>query len=195
MPTQIVFSSHNQHKAEEISAILGPDFEIVTLAALGLHDDVAETADTFEGNALIKAQYAAAHTSLPCFADDSGLEVDALGGAPGIHTARFAGEQCNSADNIAKLLHLLEGQQNRAARFRTVIAFIDGGEVHYFHGTVDGTIATECHGAEGFGYDPIFVPNEANGRTFAEMASEEKNAISHRARALAQLKKYLSKCE
>ena len=170
----------------------GDDFEILSLADIGCHDDIPETADTLEGNALIKAHYVSDRYGLDCFADDTGLEVTALGGAPGVHTARYAYPDRHDPEaNTAKLLRELKGKADRSACFRTVIALILGGKEHLFEGRVDGLIAEEERGTEGFGYDPVFIP-EQTGRTFAELGVEIKNHISHRARAVAQLLYFLA---
>ena len=192
---KIVFATNNAHKLSEIRAILGQQFEVLSLSDIGCHVDIPETADTFEGNALLKARYIYDHYHLSCFADDSGLEVDALGGAPGVFSARYAGEEHNSEANMQKLLTELEEKTNRNARFRTVIALllIDGDNVEQslFEGIVEGTIIRERRGTGGFGYDPIFQP-EGYDATFAELGNEVKNRISHRAKAVKQLAEKLS---
>jgi len=188
---KIVFATNNAHKLSEIRQILGSDFEIVSLSDIGCHEDIPETANTLEENALMKARYIAEHYHLDCFADDTGLEVDALGGEPGVHSARYAeGTDHNSEANMQKLLTKLDGTDNRSAHFRTVIALIQGGEVHEFEGRVEGRIATEKSGTAGFGYDPIFVP-DGYDQSFAELGDETKNRISHRARATKQLADFL----
>lgn len=188
---QIVFATNNAHKLAEIRAILGRDIEILSLADIGCHDDIPETADTLEGNALIKARWVKERYGHDCFADDTGLEVQALGGGPGVHTARYAYPDRHDPEaNTRKLLAELSGSDNRAARFRTVIALIQGNEEHLFEGIVEGEIATEERGTEGFGYDPVFVPEQL-GQTFAELGVEVKNGISHRARAVSRLAAYL----
>ena len=171
-----------------------PDgLKLVGLTDLGRTDPLPETSDTLEGNALQKARYVKEHYGYDCFADDTGLEVDALHGAPGVYSARYAGEDCDSAANVRKLLAALDGVANRRARFRTVIAFVtDGGQEHLFEGEVGGHIATEEHGAGGFGYDPIFTP-DGYDRTFAQLSADEKNAISHRGRAVRRFVDFLSK--
>lgn len=183
---QIVFATNNAHKLSEVRRIVGDRFEILSLADIGCHDDIPETADTLEGNALIKARWVKERYGYDCFADDTGLMVDALGGAPGVLTARFAGEHCTPADNVALLLERLNGETRRSARFSTVIALIINGKEHVMTGTVEGEISTEERGADGFGYDPIFIP-EDTGMTFAQMGPDAKNAISHRGRATAAL--------
>ncbi len=188
---QIVFATNNAHKLAEIRAILGRDIEILSLADIGCHDDIPETADTLEGNALIKARWVKERYGHDCFADDTGLEVQALGGGPGVHTARYAyPDRHDPVANTRKLLAELSGSDNRAARFRTVIALIQGSEEHLFEGIVEGEIATEERGTEGFGYDPVFVPEQL-GQTFAELGVEVKNGISHRARAVSRLADFL----
>lgn len=189
---KLVFATNNSHKLDEIRSMAGDDFEILSLADIGCHDDIPETADTLEGNALIKAHYVSDRYGLDCFADDTGLEVTALGGAPGVHTARYAyPDRHDPVANTAKLLRELKGKADRSACFRTVIALILDGKEHLFEGRVDGLIAEEERGTEGFGYDPVFIP-EQTGRTFAELGVEIKNHISHRARAVAQLLYFLA---
>ena len=197
-----VFATNNQHKLQEIRDILGSEFEIVSLKDIGCDVDIPETGNTLEENAMQKAQYVYDHYNLSCFADDTGLEVEALNGEPGVHSARYAeGTDHDSEANMAKLLSNLEGKDNRKARFRTVIALIQKQDVcpcgctsikkvNRFEGIVDGSIATEKHGTAGFGYDPIFVP-EGYDKSFAELGESIKNAISHRARAVAKLAEYL----
>lgn len=188
---KIVFATNNAHKLSEIKAMLGDSIEILSLADIDCHDDIPETADTLEGNALIKARWVYDRYGLDCFADDTGLEVEALNGAPGVHTARYAyADRHDPEANTQKLLTSLKDTENRNARFRTVIALIIQGEEHLFEGVVNGLIATEKRGTEGFGYDPVFSP-EDTGKTFAELGVEVKNQISHRARAVAKLVAYL----
>lgn len=193
---RIVFATNNQHKLQEIREILSPEFEIVSLKEIGCHEDIPETGNTLEENALQKARYVSERYHISCFADDTGLEVDALGGAPGVHSARYAeGTDHDSEANMTKLLRELEGKENRLARFRTVIALIELGEdetenVHLFEGIVEGHISTERQGTEGFGYDPIFVP-EGYEKSFAALGETIKNHISHRARAVKKLAEYL----
>ncbi len=189
---KIIFATNNQHKLSEVSALLGSDFEIVTPRQCGITEDIPETAETLEGNALQKAHYLKERTGLDCFADDTGLEVEALNGAPGVRSARYATDGHDFEANNRLLLKNLEGQGNRKARFRTVIALLQDGEEHLFEGIVEGEITTQHSGAAGFGYDPIFAP-EGQTRTFAEMTTEEKNAISHRGRAVAKLVEHLTK--
>ena len=189
---KLVFVTNNRHKLREIREIMPASIEILSLADINCMAEIPETADTLEGNALIKAHYVYDRFGMDCFADDMGLEVEALGGVPGVHTARYAGEARDPEANMQKLLHEMQGKSNRKARFRTVIALIENGKEHVFSGRVDGTIATEPRGNEGFGYDPVFVP-EGTGQTFAEMGEAGKNEISHRARAVAELLSYLNR--
>lgn len=193
---RIVFATNNQHKLQEIREILSPEFEIVSLKEIGCHEDIPETGNTLEENALQKARYVSERYHISCFADDTGLEVETLGGAPGVHSARYAeGTDHDSEANMTKLLRELEGKENRQARFRTVIALIELGEdetenVHLFEGIVEGHISTKRQGTEGFGYDPIFVP-EGYEKSFAALGETIKNHISHRARAVKKLADYL----
>lgn len=191
MRRKLVFATNNAHKLDEIRAILGDEIEIVSLADIGCHTDIPETADTLEGNALQKARYVYEHYHCDCFADDTGLEVEALDGAPGVHTARYAYPDRHDPEaNTRKLLDALKEKSSRRAQFRTVIALILNGEEHLFDGRVEGSIATEKRGTEGFGYDPVFIP-EDSGKTFAELGVDAKNRISHRARAVARLCEFL----
>ena len=193
MKKKLVFATNNAHKLEEIQSILGEKIEVLSLKDINCDVDIPETADTLEGNALIKAEYIYDHYGLDCFADDTGLEVEALNGAPGIYSARYAGGDGHDSEaNMTKLLHELEGHTNRKAQFRTAICLIEGGEKHLFEGIVKGHIIEERKGDTGFGYDPIFVPEEST-LTFAEMGNDEKNKISHRARAVARLCEYLNR--
>ena len=188
---QIVFATNNAHKLSEIRAILGQQMEILSLADIGCHDDIPETADTLEGNALIKARWVKERYGFDCFADDTGLEVEVLGGGPGVHTARYAyPDRHDPVANTRKLLAELHDKDNRAARFRTVIALIQGTDEHLFEGIVEGHITTGERGTEGFGYDPVFAP-EGGEKTFAELGVEAKNNISHRARAVRKLADFL----
>lgn len=188
---KIVFATNNAHKLQEIRQIVGEEFEIMSLADIGCDVDIPETADTLDGNALMKAQYIKDHYGMDCFSDDTGLEIDALGGEPGVYSARYGGVAHDSERNMDKVLMKMRNVTDRSARFRTVIVLIEGDKVTKFEGRVEGHILTERHGDEGFGYDPIFAPIEANGRTFAQMSAQEKNAISHRGRATAALVTYL----
>lgn len=188
----IVFATNNAHKLGELRGIAGEEWNIMSLAEIGCHDDIPETADTLEGNALIKARWVKERYGYDCFADDTGLMVDALDGAPGVYSARYAGAGHDSAANMKLLLERMADKDNRNAHFSTVIALVMGGEEHIFEGRVDGTIAREPSGCGGFGYDPVFVP-ENSGRTFSEMTAEEKNAISHRGRATRKLMEFLAR--
>ena len=187
---KLVFATNNKHKLEEVRAILGNRIEVLSLNDIDCHDDIPETADTLQGNALIKARHIYDKYGYNCFADDTGLEVEALGGEPGVYSARYAGEECNSEANMLKLLQNLTGKNNRNAQFRTVIALIINGEEKLFNGIVKGTISNEKRGDSGFGYDPIFIP-EGYTESFAQMSGEMKNSISHRFRATKQLSDYL----
>ena len=187
---KLVFATNNKHKLQEVRDIVGDRVEVLSLADIGCYDDIPETADTLQGNALIKARHIYEKYGFDCFADDTGLEVEALDGAPGVYSARYAGEECDSKANMRKLLENLTGKSNRSAQFRTVIALIINGEEMLFNGIVKGTIATEKKGDSGFGYDPIFVP-EGHSASFAQMSSEMKNSMSHRFRATQQLSDYL----
>ncbi|MBE6203297.1 MAG: RdgB/HAM1 family non-canonical purine NTP pyrophosphatase [Rikenellaceae bacterium] len=187
---KIVFATNNAHKLSEVRAVLGEGFELVTLREVGITEDIPETGATLDENASQKAHYVYERTGLDCFADDTGLEVEELNGAPGVRSARYATEGHDFAANNRKLLHELEGKTNRRARFRTVISLIRGGVEQQVEGIVEGRIATEEAGCGGFGYDPLFVP-DGHTVTFAEMSADEKNAISHRGRAVAELVKLL----
>ena len=189
---KIVFATNNAHKLSEVRAVLGGDYEIVTLREVGITEDIPETGATLDENASLKARYVYERTGLDCFADDTGLEVEALNGAPGVHSARYATDGHDFKANNRKLLRELEGVTNRRARFRTVISLIRGGQEQQVEGIVSGVIATEESGSEGFGYDPLFIP-DGHTVTFAEMSAEEKNAISHRGRAVAKLVEFLQK--
>ncbi len=189
---KILFATHNAHKLSEAGAVLGPKFELVTPREAGIAGEIPEDRDTLEGNALQKARYIHERTGLDCFADDTGLEVEALDGAPGVHSARYATDGHDFTANNRLLLKNLEGEQNRRARFRTVIALILDGREYLFEGTVEGRIATGETGCEGFGYDPLFIP-DGFAKSFAEMTADEKNAISHRGRAVRKLAEFLHK--
>ena len=189
---KLVFATNNAHKLEEIRAILGDRLDILSLSDIDCHDDIPETADTLDGNARQKARYIHERYGLDVFADDTGLEVTALGGQPGVHTARYAYPDRNDTEaNTAKLLSELQAQTDRTARFRTAICLILGGEEHLFEGIVTGTIATEKRGEKGFGYDPVFCPDGYEGQTFAQLGVDVKNTISHRARAVQKLAQFL----
>ena len=184
-------ASNNAHKLAEIRPLLEPAIQILSLQDIGCHEELPETTSTLEGNSLQKARYVFDHYGCACFADDTGLEVSALNGAPGVDSAHYAGPQRSAADNIALLLANLEGQLHRGARFRTVITLVDEqGAVHTFEGIVEGEITTTRTGAEGFGYDPVFRPVGFD-RTFAQMTIEEKNMLSHRGRAVSKLVDFL----
>ena len=195
MKQRLVIATNNAHKLEEITAVVGDKFEIVSLADIDCHEDIPETADTLEGNALLKARFVHERYGLDVFADDTGLEVDALGGQPGVHTARYAYPDRNDNEaNVDKLLRELQDATNRKAHFRTVIALIIGGEEYLFEGRVDGHITETRRGTEGFGYDPVFSP-EDTGKTFAELGVEVKNRLSHRARAAQKLCSFLEQLD
>jgi XTP/dITP diphosphohydrolase len=187
---RLCFATNNQHKLSEVKAAAQGTFEIISLEELSVLEELPETQDTLEGNALQKALFVFNKTSVPCFADDSGLEVNALHGAPGVFSARYAGPQRNSSDNIKKLLTALAPDSDRRAQFRTVIALVGFGEPQLFEGIVEGSITKAPRGAAGFGYDPIFQPS-GYSTTFAEMTLDEKNKLSHRARAVSKLVGYL----
>lgn len=191
-PRKLVFSTNNEHKLEEVKAILEPYYQILSLKDIGDDTDIPETGETLEDNALIKANYLWDTYHTNCFADDTGLEVEALNNAPGVYSARYAGEQKSSTDNVAKLLKELEGKENRNAQFRTVIALIIDGKKYVFEGKIKGVITTSARGNSGFGYDPVFQP-EGYNKTFAELTLADKNEISHRARAVEQLALFLRK--
>lgn len=186
----LVFASNNEHKIREINSLLGNSFTLLSLHDINISEDIPEEESQIEGNALSKARFVYNATGMNVFADDTGLEIAALEGLPGVHSARFAGENKDSSANIEKVLSLLGNTENREARFRTVIALILEKKEYLFEGVVKGTIIRQKKGAEGFGYDPVFVP-EGKTRTFAEMELSEKNTISHRARAFEKLKEFL----
>ena len=187
---KIVFATNNAHKLAEVQAVLGDAYELVTPRMCGVEEEIPENQPTLEGNASEKSHYLRARTGLDCFADDTGLEVEALGGAPGVHSARYATDGHDFAANNELLLRNLEGVGNRRARFRTVISLILDGEEHLFEGIVEGHIAQCASGSEGFGYDPLFIP-EGSAKTYAEMDPAEKNALSHRGRAVRKLAEFL----
>ncbi len=189
---KLVFATNNKHKLKEIRALVPDQIEVLSLADIGCYDEIEETAKTLEGNARIKSDHVYYKYGVSCFADDTGLEVDALGGAPGVYSARYAGEEATFQDNVDKLLHALDGEENRRARFRTVISLKLGDDQHYFEGVCEGEITREMHGSEGFGYDPIFKPVESD-LTFAQMSMEDKGDISHRGRAVKKLIDFLNK--
>jgi len=192
MNKKIVFATNNRHKLEEIRSILSNSYQIVSLEEIGCFEDIPETADTLEGNALLKAQHVKTHYGYDCFADDTGLEVKALHNAPGVYSARYAGEAKDSKANMRKVLKEMESQSDRSAIFRTVIALILGEKEFLFDGAVKGKLIEKARGNAGFGYDPIFIP-EGYAETFAEMKPEVKNTISHRAKAVEKLKAFLDK--
>ena len=190
----LIFATHNRHKVSEVQAMLPAGIHVRSLSDLGCDEDIPETADTLQGNALQKAQFVHERYHCNCFADDTGLEIDVLDGRPGVYSARYAGEGCSFDDNVRKVLAELENVplEQRTARFRTVVALILDGRTYFFEGKVEGLMTLERHGVEGFGYDPIFLP-EGYGQTFAEMDASEKNRISHRGRAMAQMVGFLER--
>jgi XTP/dITP diphosphohydrolase len=189
---ELVFVTNNKHKLSEIRQIIGQYCIIKSLGDIGFNEEIEETAPDLEGNALLKARHIHDRYGVDCFADDTGLEVDALGGAPGVYSARYAGENTTYADNVNKLLEAMDGETRRGARFRTVIALILDNKSYLFEGQVDGEITTEQRGETGFGYDPIFRPLQSE-KSFAEMTAEEKNSISHRGRATQELRSFLAR--
>lgn len=192
MIKELVFATNNDHKLEEVKEVVKNHFKILSLKDINCHEDIEETGTTLEENALIKARYVKEKYGYDCFGDDTGLEVEALNGEPGVYSARYAGDAHNSKANIAKLLKALDGEDNRKARFRTVIALILDGKEYLFDGVVTGSIGTEEKGSAGFGYDPVFKP-EGHEQTFAQLGMDVKNDISHRARATKALCDFLSK--
>ena len=191
MKRKLVFATNNAHKLEEVAAILGDQVELLSLNDIGCQTDIPETAETLEGNALLKSSYIYKNYHLDCFADDTGLEVEALNGAPGVYSARYAGGEGHDAQaNMFKLLHELEGKENRKAQFRTAISLILDGKEYLFEGVIKGEIIKEKRGDSGFGYDPVFMP-EGYDRTFAELGNDIKNQISHRALAVQKLCEFL----
>ena len=187
---ELIFATHNQHKTEEAREIAASFIQIKNLKDIGCFEEIPETADTLPGNAMQKAHYVQEHFHVNCFADDTGLEVEALEGRPGVYSARYAGEHCSYQDNVDKLLREMKGKTNRKACFKTVIALILDGKEYLFEGRVDGQIIESQRGVSGFGYDPVFLPDGFD-RTFAEMSEEEKNSISHRGRAIRQMMDFL----
>lgn len=187
----LVFATNNQHKVDEVRAMLPPLYAVQSLKELKYHEDIAETGATFHENAAIKAKTIAHFLGKPCFAEDSGLEVEVLAGAPGIFSARFAGEHGNHAANNELLLEKMQGQTNRKANFISVIAFFDGEQTHFFEGRVYGAIAEQCSGVGGFGYDPLFIP-DGHELTFADLGSDVKNEFSHRAASLRTFMEFLA---
>jgi XTP/dITP diphosphohydrolase len=192
MKQRLVFATNNNHKLSEIRDIVSGSYEVLGLKEIGCTADIEENANTLEGNADLKARFVYQHFSVDCFADDTGLEVDALGGKPGVYSARYAGEDGNAEKNIDKLLSELGEETERTARFKTVISLLIGGDIKHFEGIVEGKIIYERRGRDGFGYDPVFIP-EGYDTTFAEMPAEIKNSISHRGRAMRKLIDYLSR--
>lgn len=191
MKRKLVFATNNAHKLEEVAAILGDQVELLSLNDIGCQTDIPETAETLEGNALLKSSYIYKNYHLDCFADDTGLEVEALNGAPGVYSARYAGGEGHDAKaNMLKLLHELDGKENRKAQFRTAISLILDGKEYLFEGVIKGEIIKEKRGDSGFGYDPVFMP-EGYDRTFAELGNDIKNQISHRALAVQKLCEFL----
>lgn len=188
----IVFATNNKNKLREMREIMDGLYEVLSLDDIGCHEEIVEDADTIQGNAKIKADFVTRRYHVDCFADDTGLEVEALNGAPGVYSARYAGEHCSYQDNVRKLLAVMDGQANRKAAFRTVIALNLNGESHFFEGRCDGQIIASQRGTDGFGYDPVFQP-DGYDQTFAEMGHTAKNAISHRGRATAKLIEFLKK--
>lgn len=188
---QLVFATNNSHKLREVREIVGSSFEILSLKEIGCFEEIPETAETIEGNALLKARFVKERYGYDCFADDTGLEIEALNNEPGVYSARYAGPECMAENNIRKILAKLEGIDCRDARFKTIVALICDGETHTFEGIVQGRITTEKHGECGFGYDPVFLP-EGYTTTFAEMDETEKNKISHRGRAVQKLMAFLT---
>lgn len=188
---QLLFATHNQNKLKEVKSLVPGNIHVLSLDDISYKNDIEETESTIEGNALLKARTIYEHTGIPCFADDSGLLVDALDGSPGVYSARYAGDQKSDADNMQKLLHNLKNVTNRAARFKTVMALVMDGEEHLFEGHIQGNITLEKMGNHGFGYDPVFIPDGYN-QTFAQMSSETKNSMSHRGIALKKLIDFLN---
>lgn len=191
---KMIFATGNKGKLREAAEILGEGYELVTPAQMGITEEIPETGDTLQENSLQKAEYLYKKTGLDCFADDSGLEVDALGGAPGVHSARYAGDGHDFQANIDKLLAELEKRpgEARTARFRSVVTLLINGEPHYFDGTLEGVIGTERAGNGGFGYDPVFIPEMYGGRTLAQVSEDEKNTVSHRGQAIRAMASWLA---
>jgi XTP/dITP diphosphohydrolase len=187
---KLVFATHNANKAKEIQSLLPENFQILTLSDINCHEEIPETAETLEGNSLLKAKFVSDHFNLNCFADDTGLEIEALNGRPGVYSARYAGEEKSAEVNMNLVLSELEKESNRKAQFRTVITLILNDKTHIFEGIVRGEISNEKRGTDGFGYDPIFIP-EGQTKTFAEMTLAEKNQQSHRARAFEKMVTFL----
>lgn len=190
--TELVFATNNTHKLKEIKAMVSGGVRILSLKDIGCYDELPETSNSIRGNAIQKASYVFEKYGMNCFADDTGLEIDALQGRPGVYSSRFAGVRATDEENVTKVLREMNGMESRKARFKTIIALITVMEQKYYEGIIEGLIATEPRGHEGFGYDPVFCP-EGNEKTFAEMSGEEKNKVSHRARATQQLIDYLNR--
>lgn len=191
---KIIFASNNKHKADEIRAVLGSQFDIITLKEAGIEIDIPEPHDTLQENAREKSMVIHRLTGMDCFSEDTGLEVDALNGAPGVRSARYAGEHANADDNLQKLLAAMKGIDNRTARFRTVVSLVLNGQEHMFEGECEGTISDQASGTAGFGYDPVFKPAEFD-QTFAELGIEVKSAISHRKKAIEKMTVFLGSTE
>ena len=191
---KLIFATNNAHKLREVAQVVGENFEILTLRECGITEDIPEEQPTLEGNALQKARYIYERTGIDCFADDTGLEVDALGGEPGVRSARYATDGHDDEANKRLLLERMEGVENRSAQFRTAVALIIRGEEYLFEGVVRGEISHEELGDGGFGYDPLFLP-EGHTESFAQMSAEQKNAISHRGRAIRALAEFLAKAQ
>ena len=189
---KIVFATNNKHKLKEVQQILGNKYEVLGLMDIGFEGDIPETGKTLKANASIKSGFVYEKFGLDCFSDDTGLEIEALDGRPGVYSARFAGEPGDAEKNIEKVLFELENKQNRKARFRTIVSLILDGEEHFFEGIINGKIIDEKRGEDGFGYDPVFIP-DGYQLTFAEMPADEKNKISHRSKAVEKLVEYLKK--
>lgn len=187
---KLVFATNNKHKLEEVKGLLSKDIEVLTLNEINCHEDIEETAETLEGNAKLKSDHVKIHYGFDCFADDTGLEVEALNGAPGVYSARYAGEEATFEDNVQKILGAMQGVENRKARFRTVISLYLNNKQLFFEGICDGFIEEAVSGTKGFGYDPVFRPKGAD-KTFAEMDLNEKGLISHRGLAVKKLVEYL----
>lgn len=190
---RLVFATNNQHKLDEVRHILGSEHEVLSLNDIGCHEDIPETADTLQGNSAQKALFVWERYGVPCFADDTGLEVEALGGAPGVYSARYAGEGHDSAANRRKLLQQMQAENNRRAQFRTVVTLVVDNKPYFFEGVVKGRIITHEQGDGGFGYDSLFVPDEYSEeeKTFAQLTQEQKNTISHRGRAISKMAQWL----
>ncbi|MDB4340269.1 RdgB/HAM1 family non-canonical purine NTP pyrophosphatase [Crocinitomicaceae bacterium] len=187
---KLIFASHNENKVAEIQSLLGEDFSLLSLKELSFNQEIPETSETLEGNSIIKADAVFEQFKMPCFADDTGLEVDSLGGEPGVYSARYGGEDKNADKNMDLLLKKLHGISSRKARFRTVITYRTQNQTHQFEGVVEGNIINEKKGVHGFGYDPIFIPIGSQ-KTFAQMSTKEKNQFSHRSRAFEKLRIFL----